>query len=84
MIGLGELKAGNPYVMAIEISRGKSKNRKNIKCFQCNRMGHMKKECIFLKRKEGEGSKEEKEANTVSADDQLIIANDESCVSLVC
>jgi len=64
--------------------RGKSKNRKNVKCYHCNKMGHMKKECRIWKREQGEGNEDEKETNTVAAEGDVTIICDDSCVSLMC
>ena len=40
--------------------RGRSKSRRDIKCFHCNRPDHMKKECRFWKREQNEMKKNEK------------------------
>ena len=63
--------------------RGRSKSRRDIKCFHCNRPGHMKKECRFWKREQNEMKKNEKETNTVAAEGNITIVCDEGCVSLV-
>lgn len=66
-----------------DTSRGRSKNRKNIKCFHCNKMGHMKRECRLLKREQSGGSKEEKETNTVAAEGDISVIYDDDCINLV-
>ena len=40
-----------------DMSRGRSKNSK---CFHCNKMGHMKRECRLLKREQSGGTKKRK------------------------
>ncbi|URE40384.1 hypothetical protein MUK42_35170 [Musa troglodytarum] len=63
--------------------RGRSKSRRDIRCFHCNRPGHMKKECRFWKREQNEKKKNEKETNTVAAEGDIIIVCDNICVSFV-
>lgn len=55
---------------------------KKIKCFHCDKMGHMKSG--FLKRERSQGDKDEKKTNTVIIDGEATIVCDDSCVSLVC
>ena len=64
--------------------RGKSQYRKSIKCYHCNKPGHMKKECRLWKREQGEGKKDEKETNTVATEGDVVIVCDDSYVSLAC
>ena len=67
-------------------SRGRSKSRKSIKCFHCNKLGHMKKECRIWKREQreqNEGKRNDKETNLVSTDGDVVIVCDDSCVNLI-
>ena len=63
--------------------RGRSKSRRDIKCFHCNRPGHKKKECRFWKREQIEMKKNEKETNTIATEGNITIVCDEGCVSLI-
>ena len=69
-------------------ARGKSKSRKDIKCFYCDKPGHIKKECIKFKREQfkrkGEEHKEDKDIATVAFDGDAIIICDDTCVNLAC
>ncbi|URD76844.1 hypothetical protein MUK42_34390 [Musa troglodytarum] len=62
--------------------RGRSKSKRDIKCFHCNRPSHIKKECRFWKREQNERKKNEKKTNSVAAEGDIIIVYDDGCVSL--
>ena len=69
-------------------SRGKSKSRKEIKCFYCGKPGHIKRECRkFIreqfKEKCGE-QKEDKDIAAVASDGITIIVCHDACVNLTC
>ena len=69
-------------------SRGKSKSRKEIKCFYCGKPRHIKRECRkFIreqfKEKCGE-QKEDKDIAAVASDGDTIIVCDDACVNLTC
>ena len=69
-------------------SRGKSKSRKEIKCFYCDKLGHIKRECRKLRRKQfkgkGEEQKEDKDIAAVASDGDTTIVCDDACVNLAC
>ena len=69
--------------------RGRSKSqRKNVKCYHCNKIGHIKRECRIWKREQamerGESQKNEQVSNTVVADGDMTIVYDENSINLTC
>jgi hypothetical protein len=66
---------------SLDKSRGKSKSKREIKCFYCSKQGHIKRECRKFKRdqlkEKGEELKEEKDIATVAFDgDDLVVCED--------
>ena len=53
--GLGEVKSRNTHGF-----RGRSNSKKYIKCYHCNKVSHMKKECRIWKNEQNEVKKENK------------------------
>ena len=64
--------------------RSKSRPRRNITCFHCNKPGHIKRECRIWKREHDEADKKEKETNVVTNDGDTVVVYDDDCVNLVC
>ena len=62
--------------------RGRSKSRKYIKCYHCNNVGHMRKECKILKKEQNDVKKENKETNEIATKGDIMIATNNGCVSL--
>ena len=62
--------------------RGRSKSRSNIKCYYCNKLGHIQRECRAWKREQNEGKKKEKETNAVTAEGDATIVYEDDCVNL--
>ena len=54
MKGVEEAKTGHGKK---DTSIRKSQNRKSFKCYHCNKLGHMKKECKLWKREQDERKK---------------------------
>lgn len=49
-------------------SRGKSKSRKDLICFHCNKLGHKNSKCkVFKRDQNGERSNDKKEGKNVAA-----------------
>ena len=69
-------------------SRGNSKFIKEIKCFYCSKIGHIKKECKKFKKEQFKGkceeNKEDKDITIVASDGDTIIVCDDMCVNLAC
>ena len=64
--------------------RSKSRLRRNITCFHCNKPGHMKREYRIWKREQCEANQKEKETNVVTNDGDTVVVYDDGCVNLVC
>nr|KYP63999.1 Retrovirus-related Pol polyprotein from transposon TNT 1-94 [Cajanus cajan] len=70
--------------------KGKSMTRKDIKCFYCNKMGHLMKECKFLKRDKsrvkGKDKKEDKAkgTTTIVSNGEVVIVYDDNSINLAC
>ena len=65
--------------------RGKSKSRKEIKCFYYGKPGHIKRKCKKFRREQFKGKCEEnKDIIVVTFDDDTIIVCDDTCVNLAC
>ena len=62
--------------------RGRSKSRKYIKCYPCNKVGHMRKECMIWKKEQNDLKKENKETNAIFVESDIMIVTDDSCVNL--
>ena len=62
--------------------RGRSKSRKYIKCYHCNKVGHMRKECRIWKKEQYDMKNENKETNAIAAEGDIMIVTDDDCVSL--
>ena len=62
--------------------RGRSKSRKYIKCYHCNKVGHMRKECKIWKKEQYDVKKENKETDAIAAEGDIMIVTDDGCVSL--
>ena len=62
--------------------KGRSKTRKYIKCYHCNKVGHMRKECRIWKKERNDVKKENKETNVISTKGDIMIVTDDGCVSL--
>ena len=73
----GRSQSRNPHGF-----RGRSKSIKYIKCYHCNTVGHMKKECRIWKKEQNEVKKENKETNTIIVEADIMIVIDDGCVSL--
>ena len=73
----GRSQSRNPYGF-----RERSKSRKYITYYHCNEIGHMKKECRIWKTEQNKVKKENKETNTISAKDDIMIVINDGCVSL--
>ena len=73
----GRSQSRNPHGF-----RGRSKSKKYIKCYHCNKVGHMKKECRIWKKEQNEVKKENKETNTIVAEGDIMFMVDDGCVSL--
>ena len=74
--GMGRSQSRNPHGC-----RGISKSSKYIKCYHCNKVGHMKKECRIWKNEQNEVKKENKETNTIADEGDIMIVTDDGCVS---
>ena len=65
--------------------RGKSKSRKEIKCFYCGKLGHIKRKCRKFRRNNlKEKVKNRKITKTLASDCDKIIIYDDACVNLAC
>ena len=69
--------------------RGRSKSqRRNLKCFHCQKMGQIKRKCRLWKKEQvkenGDDQKNDKENTTTIVDGDLGIVYDESSVNLTC
>ena len=67
-------------------SRGKSKSKKEIKCFYYGKSWHIKRKCRKFRREQfkgkGEKQKYDKDITIVAPDDDMIIVCDDVCVNL--
>ena len=74
----GRSQSRNPHGF-----RGRSKSKKYIKCYHCNKIFHMKKECRIWRKEHNEVNKENKETNATTDKGDIMIVIDDGCVSLV-
>jgi hypothetical protein len=85
----GRSKSGKPRGDdSCDKSRGKSKSKREIKCFCCDKLGHMKRKCRKFKREQlkekGEETKEEKDTTAVASDGDDLVVCEDAYVNLAC
>ena len=85
----GRSQSRNFHQQNNDNTRGRSKSqRRNMKCFHCQKMGHVKRECRLWKREQakekGDSYKNDKENIAATVDVDLGIIYDESSKNLTC
>ena len=69
--GRGRARIKGPFKR--DKSKGKSKTRRDLKCYYCDKPGHMKKDCWKLKKDSKEDNKAQIAPNANIAHDELAI-----------
>ena len=75
-------RRGRSQIKNSHCFRGISKFIKYIKCYHCNKVGHVRKECRIWKNEHNDVKKENKETNVTAAEGDIMIVIDDGYVSL--